>query len=80
MEVNPGVPAKTVPEFIAYASANPGRINFASSGIGTQVHVAAELFKIMSGINIVHVPYRDGSLVFITFPPSLIALADKVIE
>jgi tripartite-type tricarboxylate transporter receptor subunit TctC len=64
MEVNPGVPAKTVPELIAYAKANPGRINFASPGIGTSVHVSGELFKIMSGINIVHVPYRDGSLVF----------------
>jgi tripartite-type tricarboxylate transporter receptor subunit TctC len=63
MEVNPAVPAKTVPEFIAYAKANPGRINFASPGIGTSVHVSGELFKIMSGINIVHVPYRDGSLV-----------------
>jgi len=62
MEVNPGVPAKTVPEFIAYTKANPGRINFASTGIGTSVHISGELFKIMSGINIVHVPYRDGSL------------------
>jgi tripartite-type tricarboxylate transporter receptor subunit TctC len=62
MEVNPGVPAKTVPEFIASAKANPGRINFASTGIGTSVHISGELFKMMSGINMVHVPYRDGSL------------------
>jgi tripartite-type tricarboxylate transporter receptor subunit TctC len=60
MEVNPGVPAKTVPEFIAYAKANPGRINFASTGIGTSVHVSGELFKMMSGINMLHVPYRGS--------------------
>jgi tripartite-type tricarboxylate transporter receptor subunit TctC len=61
MEVNPGVPAKTVPEFIAYARANPGRINFASTGIGTSVHVSGELFKMMTGIDLVHVPYRGAS-------------------
>jgi tripartite-type tricarboxylate transporter receptor subunit TctC len=61
MEVNPGVPAKTVPEFIAYATANPGKINFASNGIGTSVHVSGELFKMMSGINMLHVPYRGSA-------------------
>src|SRR6516225_9094429 len=61
MEVNPGVPAKTVPEFIAYARANQGRINFASTGIGTSIHVSGELFKMMTGVNLVHVPYRGAS-------------------
>ena len=58
MEVNPSFPAKTVPEFIAYAKANPGKINMASAGIGTAPHVAGELFKMMTGVNMVHVPYR----------------------
>jgi tripartite-type tricarboxylate transporter receptor subunit TctC len=58
MEVNPSVPTKTVREFIAYAKANPGKINMASSGIGTMVHLAGELFKMMTGIDMVHVPYR----------------------
>jgi tripartite-type tricarboxylate transporter receptor subunit TctC len=56
--VNPAVPAKTVPEFIAYAEANPGKINMASPGIGSIPHVAGELFKTMAGVNLVHVPYR----------------------
>lgn len=56
--VHPSVPAKTVPEFIAYAKANPGKINMASGGIGTPGHVAGELFKIMAGVDLVHVPYR----------------------
>src|SRR5438067_163685 len=60
MVVNPSVPAKTVPEFIAYAKANPGKINMASAGNGTGPHVAGELFKMMAGIDIVHVPYRGG--------------------
>jgi len=60
MEVNPSFPAKTVPEFIAYATANPGRINMGSSGNGTTQHLAGELFKIMTGINLVHVPYRGA--------------------
>jgi tripartite-type tricarboxylate transporter receptor subunit TctC len=60
MEVHPSVPAKTVPEFIAYAKANPGKINMASSGTGTSPHVAGELFNIMSGISMVHVPYRGA--------------------
>jgi tripartite-type tricarboxylate transporter receptor subunit TctC len=61
MEVNPAVPAKTVPEFITYARANPGKINFASSGIGTSVHVSGELFKMMTGVNMIHVPYRGAA-------------------
>jgi len=58
MEVNSSLPVKTVAEFIAYAKANPGKLNFASSGIGTGSHVAAELFKSMTGIDMVHVPYH----------------------
>jgi tripartite-type tricarboxylate transporter receptor subunit TctC len=58
MVVNPSVPARSVPEFIAYARANPGKINMASAGIGTSQHVAGELFKLMAGIEMVHVPYR----------------------
>jgi tripartite-type tricarboxylate transporter receptor subunit TctC len=58
MVVNPSVPARTIPEFIAYAKANPGKINMASAGNGTSSHVAGELFKMMSGVNFVHVPYR----------------------
>jgi tripartite-type tricarboxylate transporter receptor subunit TctC len=58
MEVNPSVPVKTVPEFIAYAKANPGKLNYGSAGNGTTQHVACELFKMMTGANIVHVPYR----------------------
>ena len=61
MEVNPSVPAKTVPEFIAYAKANPGKLNMASSSTGSTIHVAGELFKMMTGINMVHVPYRGGA-------------------
>ena len=60
MVVNPSVPAKTVPEFIAYAKANPGTINMASVGIGSGTHIAGELFKMMAGVNMVHVPYRGG--------------------
>jgi tripartite-type tricarboxylate transporter receptor subunit TctC len=60
MEVNPSFPAKTVPEFIAYAKANPGKINMATGGNGTSNHVSGELFKMMTGINMVHVPYRGG--------------------
>jgi tripartite-type tricarboxylate transporter receptor subunit TctC len=60
MVVTPSLPVKTVPDFIAYAKANPGKINFASGGNGSSLHVAGELFKMMTGINIVHVPYRGG--------------------
>ena len=58
MEVNPSVPAKTVAEFIAYAKANPGKINWATSGNGTSVHLSGELFKMMTGVELTHVPYR----------------------
>jgi tripartite-type tricarboxylate transporter receptor subunit TctC len=58
MVVHPSVPAKTVPEFIAYAKANPGKVNMASAGIGSVHHVAGELFKFMTGIDMIHVPYR----------------------
>ncbi len=60
MVVNPSVPAKTVPEFIAHAKANPGQISFGSPGIGTPGHVSGELFKIMTGVEMIHVPYRGG--------------------
>jgi tripartite-type tricarboxylate transporter receptor subunit TctC len=76
MEVNPSVPAKTVPEFIAYAKANPGKINMASGGNGSIQHVAGELFKVMTGIDMQHVPYRGnffsdllGGQVQVTFGP-----------
>jgi tripartite-type tricarboxylate transporter receptor subunit TctC len=61
MEVNRAFPAKTVPEFIAYAKANPGKINMASAGIGGPQHVAGELFKFMAGVDLVHVPYRGST-------------------
>ena len=64
MEVNPSVPARTIPEFIAHAKANPGKINLASSGVGSVSHLAGELFKAMTGVNMVHVPYRGS-------PPAL---------
>src|SRR5258705_5422688 len=64
MVVNPSFPAKTVPEFVAYAKANPGKINMASGGIGTANHVAEEMFKAMAGVDMVHVPYRaDGAAI-----------------
>src|SRR5215813_13939919 len=58
MEVSPSFPVKTVPEFIAYAKANPGKVMFASSGVGTTLHMSGELFKAMAGVDILHVPYR----------------------
>jgi tripartite-type tricarboxylate transporter receptor subunit TctC len=64
MEVNPSLPVKTVPEFIDYAKANPGKLSMASASNGSVSHVAGELFKMMTGINMVHVPYRGG-------PPAL---------
>ena len=60
IEVNPSVPVRTVPEFIAYAKGNPGKINMASSGIGSGQHVAGELFKMMAGVDLVHVPYKGA--------------------
>jgi len=83
MEVNPSVPAKTVAEFIAYAKANPGKVNWATSGNGTSVHLSGELFKMMTGVNLLHVPYRGSApaltdmisgqvhLMFDNMPPSL---------
>jgi tripartite-type tricarboxylate transporter receptor subunit TctC len=82
LTVHPSVPAKSVPELIAYAKANPGKINFGSSGIGSSLHMAAELFKLLAGIDIVHVPYRGAApaltdllggqvqLMFLGLPPS----------
>jgi tripartite-type tricarboxylate transporter receptor subunit TctC len=60
MAVNPSFPARTVPEFIPYAKANPGKINMASPGIGTAPHLAGELFNMMTGVDLVHVPYREN--------------------
>jgi tripartite-type tricarboxylate transporter receptor subunit TctC len=60
MVINPSVPAKTVPEFIAYAKANPGAVNMASSGNGSTTHIFGELFKMMTGVNLVHVAFRGG--------------------
>lgn len=59
--VNPSVPATTLPEFITYAKANPGKINYGSAGAGTPQNIACELFKMMAGVNLVHVPYRGGA-------------------
>jgi len=59
--VHPSVPAKTIPEFIAYAKANPGKLNMASSGNGSTIHMSGELFKMLTGVNLVHVPYRGGA-------------------
>src|SRR5689334_25438375 len=61
MVVHPSVPAKTLKEFIALAKSKPGKLNYASSGTGTPYHMAGELFKSMSGTDIVHVPYRGSS-------------------
>jgi len=72
MEVNPNVPAKTVKEFIDYAKANPGKVNMASSGIGTSVHLSGALFMMMTGVKMVHVPYRGAG------PALTDMLADQV--
>ena len=78
LEVNPSFPAKTVPEFIAHAKANPGKLSMASPGSGTGPHMAGELFKMMAGVDLVHVPYRGsapawtdlmGGQVQVTFGP-----------
>ena len=83
MEVHPSFPAKTVSEFIAYTKANPGSINYGSAGVGSSLHMAGELFKLMSGVDIVHVPYRGSppaltdllggqlQLMFSPLPPSI---------
>jgi tripartite-type tricarboxylate transporter receptor subunit TctC len=73
MEVNPSVPAKTVSEFIAYAKDNPGKINMASTGIGSPIHVAGELFKMMADVNLFHVPYRGDA-------PALTALLSGEVQ
>jgi tripartite-type tricarboxylate transporter receptor subunit TctC len=73
MVVNPSVPAKTVPEFIAYAKASPGKVNMASAGTGSVGHLAGELFKMMAGVNLVHVPYRGNG-------PALTALLGGQVE
>jgi tripartite-type tricarboxylate transporter receptor subunit TctC len=83
MVVNPSVPARTVQEFIALAKANPGKINFASSGSGTSIHMSGEMFKMLTGVDIVHVPYKGSgpaltdllggqvSVMFDNLPPSM---------
>jgi tripartite-type tricarboxylate transporter receptor subunit TctC len=83
MEVNPEVPAKTVAEFIAYAKANPSKINWATSGNGTSVHLSGELFKMMTGVDLTHIPYKGSApaltdmiagtvqVIFDNMPPSL---------
>jgi tripartite-type tricarboxylate transporter receptor subunit TctC len=60
MAVNPSLPARAVPEFIAYANANPGKVNMGSAGIGSVTHICGELFKVLSGVNLTHVPYRGA--------------------
>jgi tripartite-type tricarboxylate transporter receptor subunit TctC len=65
MVVNPSFPARTVPEFIAYAKANPGKINIANAGNGSTAHLAGELFKMMAGVDMVNVPYHGGSDMFV---------------
>jgi tripartite-type tricarboxylate transporter receptor subunit TctC len=83
MEVNASFPAKTVPEFIAYAKVNPGKINMSSAGIGTSQHLSGELFKMMTGVDLVHVPYRGapqaltdllGGQVQVSFDPVLASI------
>jgi tripartite-type tricarboxylate transporter receptor subunit TctC len=83
MVVNPSVPAKTVPEFIAYAKANPGKLSMASAGIGAPGHLAGELFKLMAGVDMTHVPYRSsgpaltdllGGQVQISFPTAVASI------
>jgi tripartite-type tricarboxylate transporter receptor subunit TctC len=83
MEVNPSFPAKTVPEFIAYAKVNPGKINMSSAGNGTSQHLSGELFKMMTGVDLVHVPYRGapqaltdllGGQVQVSFDPVLASI------
>ena len=70
--LNPSVPAKTVPDFIAYAKTNPRKINMASSGIGSGPHIAGELFKMMAGVDMNHVPYRGAAPALTDLPPVII--------
>jgi len=83
MVISPSLPVRTVPEFIALATANPGKITMASAGVGTATHLAGELFQMMTGVNLVHVPYRGGEgaysdllsgAVDVYFPPLLSAI------
>ena len=81
--VTPSLPAKTLPEFIAYTKANPGKINYASAGFGTAPNVNAELFKMMTGANLVHIPYSGSFLpdllsgqIQVAFPPIPLAIAN----
>src|SRR5262249_13322741 len=83
MVVHPSFPARTVPEFIAYAKAHPGKISMASAGVGSATHMSGELFKMMAGIDMVHVPYRGAApaltdllggqvqIYFATIPPAI---------
>jgi len=83
LEVNPAVPVNSVQELIAYAKANPGKLNFASSGSGTSIHLSGELFKVMAGVQMTHIPYKGSApalqdllggqvqLMFDNLPPSL---------
>jgi tripartite-type tricarboxylate transporter receptor subunit TctC len=83
MEVHPSFPAKTVSEFITYAKANPGKVNYGSAGVGSSLHMAGELFKLMAGVELMHVPYRGSppaltdllageiQLMFSPLPPSV---------
>jgi tripartite-type tricarboxylate transporter receptor subunit TctC len=71
--VNPAVPAKTVPELVAYANANPGKVNIASAGIGSGGHLASELFQMMTGVSLVHIPYHGNG-------PALTALVGGQVE
>jgi tripartite-type tricarboxylate transporter receptor subunit TctC len=80
MEVNPSLPVTTVPEFIAYAKANPGKINYATGGIGTVQHVAGELFKFMTGVDLVHVPYRGAGLALIDLLAGQVQVAFSLIS
>jgi tripartite-type tricarboxylate transporter receptor subunit TctC len=73
LEINPSIPARTVLELIAYVKANPGKVNFASAGTGTSQHVSGELFKMMAGVNMTHVPYRGAA-------PALIDLISGQVE
>ena len=73
MVVSLSVPAKTVPEFIAYSKANPGKVNMASAGTGSESHLAGEQFKMMAGVNLVHVPYRGNG-------PAVTALLGEQVE
>jgi tripartite-type tricarboxylate transporter receptor subunit TctC len=73
MEVHPSVPASTVPEFVRYAKANPGKMNYASAGVGTLLHLGGELFKMLAGVDLVHVPYRGTA-------PALTALLSGQVQ